>query len=90
MTLVNGLLLILVFISTIIGLIIALVHTDFISLKDASKVKILYSALVISLLLLVIAFSAKLLSSDEGKKWLDSFSNSGDCEKPNRPYWCEL
>ena len=90
MTLVNSLLLILAFTSVIIGLIIALVHTNFISLKEASSVKILYSVLVISLLLLVITFSAKLLSSDEGKKWLDSFSDNGDCEKPNRPYWCEL
>lgn len=90
MIIVNSLLLILVFISVIIGLIIALVHTDFIALKKASSVKILYSVLVICLLLLVITFSAKLLSSDEGKKWLDSFSDNGDCEKPNRPYWCEL
>ncbi len=90
MTIVNGLLLILAFASGIVALIILLVHTDFISLKDASSIKVLYSSLVVCLLLLVIAFSAKLLSSDEGKKWLDSFSDSGDCEKPERPYWCEL
>ena len=90
MTIVNGLLLILAFASGIVALIILLVHTDFISLKDASSIKVLYSSLVVCLLLLVIAFSAKLLSSDEGKKWLDSFSDSGDCEKPDRPYWCEL
>lgn len=90
MTLVNSLLLILIFASLMIGLAIVLVHTDIISLKNASRVKILYSALVICLLLLVITFSAKLLSTDEGKKWLDSFSNNGDCDKPDRPYWCEL
>jgi hypothetical protein len=90
MTLINSLLLILVFASAIFGLIIVLVQTKFISLKGASSIKILYSALLICLLLSVITFSVKLLSSDEGQKWLDSFSNSGDCDKPDRPYWCEL
>ena len=90
MTLVNSILVILVFASTIIGLIIILVLTKFVSLKDTSSIRILYSALVICLLLFVITFSVKLLTTDEGKKWLDSFSTSGDCDKPNRPYWCEL
>ncbi len=90
MTLVNSILFILVFASGIIGLMIILVRTGFISLKNAAGIKILYSSLVICLLLLVLAYSAKLLSTDEGKKWLDSFSDNGDCERPNRPYWCEL
>jgi hypothetical protein len=80
----------LVFISVMIGLIIIFVQTELVSLKDALSLKLLYSALAICLLLSVITFSAKLFSTDAGKKWLDSFSDNGDCEKPNRPYWCEL
>ena len=90
MTLVNGLLLILAFASFALGLIIALVLTNFITLKKASSIKTLYSALVICLLTLIIGFSVKMLTSVEGKKWLDSFSENGDCDKPDRPYWCEL
>ena len=90
MTITDGLLLLIVFASVAIGLIIILVQTKFILLKDANSIKVLYSALITCLLLVVIVFSAKLLSTDEGKKWLDSFSDNGDCEKPNRPYWCEL
>ncbi|MDW3095285.1 MAG: hypothetical protein R8G33_06420 [Gammaproteobacteria bacterium] len=90
MTIVNGLLLILLFASCALGLIIALVLTDFITLKKPSSIKVLYSALVICLLTLIVGISVKMLSSEEGKKWLDSFSENGDCDKPNRPYWCEL
>ena len=90
MTLANSLLMIFVFAGVIIGSIILLVQANFITLKTSSNIKILYSSLVICLLLVVITFSAMQLSTDEGRKWLDSFSNSSDCEKPNRPYWCEL
>jgi len=90
MTLANSLLLILIIASGIIGLLIVLVHTDFIALKKASNIKTLYSSLVVCLLLFVIVFSVKLLSSDGGKKWLDSFSDSDDCDKIDRPYWCDL
>lgn len=90
MTIVNVLLLILVIASSTLGLIIALVLANLITLKKASSIKTLYSALVICLLTLIVGYSAKMLSSDEGKRWLDSFSNNGDCDKPNRPYWCEL
>jgi len=91
MTLVNSILLILVIASAITGLMIILVKTKLISPRGISNIKVLYSsALIICLLLTVIAFSTKLLSTNEGKKWLDSFSNSGDCEKVDRPYWCDL
>lgn len=90
MTLVNGLLLLLVFASGVLGLVIALVLINFITLKNPSSIKTLYSALVICLLASIIGFSVKMLTSDEGKKWLDSFSENGDCDKPDRPYWCEL
>tara|TARA_R110002096_G_scaffold181301_17_gene358891 strand:+ start:1876 stop:2142 length:267 start_codon:yes stop_codon:yes gene_type:complete len=87
---INSILLIAVFASTILGIIVLLVHMNFFTFKKASSIKALYSALIIGLLLVVITFSVKLISTDGGKKWLDSFSSSSDCEKSDRPYWCEL
>jgi len=90
MTALDGLLIALLFASLVIGLVIILIRADIISLKTSSRIKVLYSALIITLLLLFLGFSTKLLSTDNGQMWLDSFSNNGDCDKPNRPYWCEL
>ena len=90
MNLMNSLLLMLGIVSIVAGLMIVLARTNVISFKKASVLKTLYAVLTISLLLLVTGFTAKFLSSDEGKKWLDSFSSNGDCDKIDRPYWCDL
>lgn len=86
----NGILITLLFISAVTAVLIILVKTEIISLKNTAQVKVFYSALTISLLAFCILLSVKLLTSDEGKKWLDSFSENGDCERIDRPYWCEL
>ncbi len=90
MTVLDGLLIALLFVSLVIGLAISLIRANFISLKNSSHIKVLYSALIITLLLLFLGFSTKLFSAEKAQMWLDSFSNNGDCDKPNRPYWCEL
>lgn len=68
MNLMNGLLLVLGITSIVAGLMIVLARTHIISFKKASALKALYTVLTITLLLLVTGFTAKFLSSDEGKK----------------------
>ena len=86
----DGVLLGLVVISSAIGLIILLVLADVLSLKKPSNIKTLYSALVVSVLLIILTFSSKYLFSDEHNKWLPSFDSSDSCNKPDRPFWCDL
>ncbi len=86
----DGVLLGLAVISSAIGLIILLVLADVLSLKKPSNIKTLYSALIVSVLLIIITFSSKYLFSDEHNNWLPSFDSSDSCNKPDRPFWCDL
>ena len=83
------LLIILTVISSTIGLIILLVLTDIIALKNNSGIKVLYSALVITLLLLVFVLATKFISESDGD-WLPSFKSSDSCNKKDPPFWCDL
>lgn len=58
--------------------------------NNLNRVRLLYSSATIVVLILITVISVTLLTSDAGKKWLDSFSENGDCERVDRPYWCEL
>ena len=90
MFVVDGLLIALLTTSAVIGIIIVLVKIDIVALKNAAQVKTLYSSLIVILLIFFIALTAKILMSDKGQMWLDSFSENGDCDKIDRPYWCDL
>ena len=63
---------------------------DIVVLNNAAQVKTLYSSLIVILLIFFIGLTAKILMSDEGQIWLDSFSENGDCDQVDRPYWCDL
>ena len=89
MTILDVLLLTLLVLSCTIGLIIALVLSNFIALKTPSGIKTLYSALIIILLLLVIALATKFIFTEDNN-WLPSFQTSDECDKQNPPFWCNL
>jgi len=58
--------------------------------NNLNRTTLLYSSATIVVLILITVISVKLLTSDAGKKWLDSYSDNGDCERVDRPYWCDL
>ena len=90
MSVVDGVLIALIFISAVLGVMVALVKTDIIALKNSTQIKVFTNLLIASLLLLLVGVTVKLLMSDEGQRWLDSFSENGDCDQVDRPYWCDL
>ncbi len=85
MTLIDTLILGLVVIIAVVGLVVLLLITRLIELRNPSNNKILYSALVISLFFLVLALFAKVLLSNK----LGTASND-ECEKEDPPFWCHL
>ena len=90
MSIIDGSLIALLSISALLGVMVALIKFDVITLKNNQQLTVFYSALVICLLLFFIVLTSKFLMSEDGKKWLDSFSENGDCDKIDRPYWCDL
>ena len=90
MSIIDGILIALLFISAVIGVIVILINVDIIALKNSQQVKMFYSALIIILLVFLLGLMVKIFTSQDGQKWLDSFSDNGDCDKIDRPYWCDL
>lgn len=86
MTLIDSLILGLVVITAATGLVVLLLVTGMIELRNPANNKFLYSALVISLFLLVLTLFTKVLSSND----LNFTSGNNECEKQNPPFWCHL
>ena len=77
-------------VGALIGTILLLVKMNILALSRPKKISVFYNILTIIALLLAIMFTVKILSSDAGKKWLYSFSENGDCDRVDKPYWCDL
>ena len=90
MSVIDGVLLALLFISALLAAVLILIKLNMLKLNKPEQVNVFNNLLIIIVLIFFIALGAKLLMSDEGKKWLDSFSENGDCDRIDRPYWCEL
>ena len=90
MSLFNGILFVLFLISCMIGMVILLVLANVLTLKKPSNIKILFNALIFSLLAFVTVLSGKYIFSSEHNDWLPNFQDSDSCDKPDRPYWCEI
>lgn len=90
MSILDVILLALLLIGALVGAILLLVKINILTLSSPKKIKFFYTTLTIIILLLVVTFTVKILTSDAGKKWLDSFSENGDCDRVDRPYWCDL
>ena len=90
MSILDVILLALLVVGALIGTILLLVKMNILALSSPKKISVFYNILIIIALLLAIMFTVKILNSDAGKKWLDSFSENGDCDRADRPYWCDL
>lgn len=90
MSIIDGALIALVLLSLSTGMMIVLIKADIIALKKPAQIKFIYTVLTILLLLFFIGLSLKILSSEQGQRWLESFSENGDCDRAERPYWCDL
>ena len=87
MTLINTFLLILVVITAAVSLLVLLVVTNIVELRNPSNSKALYSTLVVSLLFLVLLLFAKAFFSHNVNLQSD---NGNECEKEDPPFWCYL
>lgn len=76
----------LIVIAAAIGLVVLLVVTGIIELRNPTNNKILYSALIIILLCLVLALFSKTLNHENG----GLSSGSDECDKEDPPFWCHL
>ena len=76
----------LIVIAAAIGLVVLLVVTGVIELRNPTNNKILYSALVITLLCLVLVLFSKALN--RGGDNLSS--DSEECKQEDPPFWCHL
>ena len=76
----------LVVIAAAIGLVVLLVVTGIIELRNPTNNKILYSALVITLLGLVLLLFTKALNLGEG----GLSSSNNECDQEDPPFWCHL
>lgn len=90
MLIIDIVLIVILFLCVLIGAVIMLVKANVIILKNAGQITVFNSALIILILIFLISISARLLTSEEGKRWLDSFSDNSDCDRIDRPYWCDL
>ena len=86
MTLIDTLILGLVVITAAIGLVVLLLVTGMIELRNPSNNKILYSALIIFLLFLVLALFIKALSNNSA----NSGNGADECKQEDPPFWCHL
>ena len=75
----------LIVIAAAIGLVVLLVVTGMIELRNPTNNKILYSALVVTLLCLVLLLFSKALNLEGG-----AFSSSDECGQEDPPFWCHL
>lgn len=76
----------LIVIASAIGLVVLLVVTGMIELRNSTNNKILYSALIITGLCLVLVLFAKALNIENG----GLSSDSDECNKEDPPFWCHL
>ena len=75
----------LIVIAAAIGLVVLLVVTGMIELRNRTNNKILYSALVIVLLCLVLLLFSKALNQENG-----ALSSNDECDQEDPPFWCHL
>ena len=71
-------------IAAAIGLLVLLLVTGIIELRNSSNNKFLYSVLIITILCLVLALFAKALSNR------DSSNGNNECAQEDPPFWCHL
>ncbi len=74
----------LIVIAAAIGLVVLLVVTGMIELRNPTNNKILYSALIIVLLCLVLLLFSKALNTN------GTLSSSDECDQDDPPFWCHL
>ena len=75
----------LIVIAAAIGLVVLLVVTGMIELRNPTNNKILYSALIIVLLCLVLLLFSKALNIENG-----TLSSGDECDQEDPPFWCHL
>ena len=75
----------LIVIAAAIGLVVLLVVTGMIELRNPTNNKILYSALIVVLLCLVLLLFSKALNRENG-----ALSSSDECDQNDPPFWCHL
>ena len=72
-------------IAAAIGLVVLLLVTGIIELRNPTNNKILYSSLVIILLCLVLTLFTKALTMENGLS-----STNDECARDDPPFWCNL
>ncbi len=90
MSMTEGALIALFFLNMCCAIMIVLIKADMITLQKPERIKFIYGILTTLLIAFFIGLSLKALSSEQGQKWLESFSQNGDCDRADRPYWCDL